>query len=317
MIGPACQGPERHFPSCGHVALHLIDGDRRLLLCIGGCSIVVVPGRTRLFKVGGIPGRDDVLAVLHGIFPLPIAGIGNRFGLSVVGLGKGGRWTHAEVVTQLPPAQGFWLRQASRSTFIVEKLKFSHHRLGIKHRLGDSIDLCHFSEKFSKKMIDDSHREHEKLSLHALGRRVRGLREGMGFTQEAFAKRCGISVSFASLLERGERSPSFETLVTIARALDIPLSGLFREGPALEMQDPSHVRLIDFARRAQLSRMQVDRLVAVGVAMFGLGTEGRNPFDDSARCLVEGCARPVLARGYCAPHYHRDRRKRLLDAAER
>ncbi|HYX92521.1 MAG TPA: helix-turn-helix transcriptional regulator, partial [Myxococcaceae bacterium] len=41
----------------------------------------------------------------------------------------------------------------------------------------------------------------------------RSLRERRGMTQEDFAQRGGISISFASLLERGERSPSYETLV--------------------------------------------------------------------------------------------------------
>ena len=150
----------------------------------------------------------------------------------------------------------------------------------------------------------------DELSLLALGRRVRGLREGLRLTQEEFARRCGISVSFASLLERGERSPSYETLLTIARALEVPVADLFREGASPEVQEPSHARLIDFARRAHLSRQQVERWIAVGHAMFGL--EPERPGDDrAARCAVEGCERPVLARGLCAPHYHRDRRARL------
>jgi hypothetical protein len=44
--------------------------------------------------------------------------------------------------------------------------------------------------------------------------------------------------------------------------------------------------------------------------MFGLEPE-RAGGDRAVRCAVEGCERPVLARGLCAPHYHRDRRARL------
>lgn len=149
-----------------------------------------------------------------------------------------------------------------------------------------------------------------ELSLSSLGRRVRSLREGRNLTQEEFARTCGISVSFASLLERGERSPSFETLLAIARALEVHVAELFREGGTLEAHEPSHARLIEFARRAQLSRQQVERWIAVGHAMFGLEPE-RSGGDRAARCAVEGCERPVLARGLCAPHYHRDRRARL------
>ncbi len=147
-------------------------------------------------------------------------------------------------------------------------------------------------------------------ALEQLGRRVRALREGRALTQEEFARKCGISVSFASLLERGGRSPSYETLLKIADALDVPVADLFREGAALEVQDPSHARLVDFARRAHLSRAQIERYIAVGAAMFGVELERRDP-DEVQRCAEEGCERPVLARGLCAPHYHRDRRARL------
>lgn len=147
-------------------------------------------------------------------------------------------------------------------------------------------------------------------SLQALGRRVRRLREGLRLTQEEFARRCDISVSFASLLERGERSPSYETLLTIARALEVPVPELFRDPVVPEATEPSLARLIDFARRAQLSRQQVDRWIAVGHAMFGL-TPDRIGSASPTRCAVDGCERPVLARGLCAPHYHRDRRARL------
>src|ERR671914_379353 len=67
------------------------------------------------------------------------------------------------------------------------------------------------------------------VHLQGLARRIRALRERLGLTQEDFATRCGISVSFASLLERGERSPSYETLVDVSEALEVPLSELFRD----------------------------------------------------------------------------------------
>lgn len=161
--------------------------------------------------------------------------------------------------------------------------------------------------------MSDSGRD-ERAPLLALGRRVKALRETLRLTQEEFANRCGISVSFASLLERGERSPSYETLLLIGGALEVPVAELFREGTALEPQDPSHARLLDFARKAHLSRQQVDRFVAVGHAMFGV--ERESTADRSPRCAVEGCDRPVLARGLCAPHYHRARRARLQDDGE-
>jgi DNA-binding XRE family transcriptional regulator len=154
-------------------------------------------------------------------------------------------------------------------------------------------------------------------SLQALARRIRGLRERKGMTQEDFAQKSGISVSFASLLERGERSPSYETLVQVASALQIPLAELFQDVNGHAYDDPYFGRLTDFARRSRLSRSQVDRLLAVASAMFDLPTSGPSANGSegakaTAVCSEQGCERPVLARGLCASHYHRARRARLL-----
>ncbi len=46
-------------------------------------------------------------------------------------------------------------------------------------------------------------------------------------TQEALAERADISVSFLSMIERGERAPHLQTLAHIASALDVELSELF------------------------------------------------------------------------------------------
>lgn len=151
-----------------------------------------------------------------------------------------------------------------------------------------------------------------KQSLLALAKRVRSLRESLGLKQEEFARRCRISVSFASLLERGERSPSYETLLQISKALEVPVQELFRDARVVDPADPSHTRLLDFARKGQLTRSQVDRFIAVGYAMFGLEGEPKAA-RKAISCSVEGCERPVLARGLCAPHYHRARRAKELE----
>lgn len=154
-------------------------------------------------------------------------------------------------------------------------------------------------------------------SLRVLARRIRTLRERRGLTQEEFARRSGISISFTSLLERGERSPSYDTLVQVAHALEVPMSELFRDFGGAAYDDPYFGRLLDFARRSRLTRAQVDRLIAVATAMFDVaGNGGRSAAPDgspraAATCSEEGCEKPVLARGLCAPHYHRARRARL------
>ncbi len=144
--------------------------------------------------------------------------------------------------------------------------------------------------------------------LQGLARRIRGLRERRGLTQEDFAARCGISVSFASLLERGERSPSYETLVQVAAALRLPLSELFRRE---EEDEAGADLLVDFVRARQLTREDVERLLTVAELMFSEREHRREQRPgESTRCGEAGCGKPVLARGLCVAHYHRARRAR-------
>jgi transcriptional regulator with XRE-family HTH domain len=143
--------------------------------------------------------------------------------------------------------------------------------------------------------------------LQRLARRIRFLRERRGLTQEDFAARCGISVSFASLLERGERSPSYETLLQVAAALGLPPSELLRQD---EEDGTGADRLVRFIRDNQLGREDVDRLLTVAELMFSEAAGRREDKAPPARCTEPGCGRPVLARGLCVAHYHRARRAR-------
>ena len=49
-----------------------------------------------------------------------------------------------------------------------------------------------------------------------LGERIQSLRRDRKLTQESLAQACGISQKYLSELERGEKAPSWETLVAIA-----------------------------------------------------------------------------------------------------
>jgi transcriptional regulator with XRE-family HTH domain len=156
-------------------------------------------------------------------------------------------------------------------------------------------------------------------SLAALAERIRLWRKRHGMTQADLAIRSGISVSFISMIERGERSPSYDTLVQLAQALDIPLSELFRAENEAPTDDGYYRRLVEFARGAHLSRKQVEQLVSVGRAMFDAADapvkarlEIKTPA--SRRCAIAGCGRPLLARGLCPSHYRRKlRQSRVRD----
>jgi transcriptional regulator with XRE-family HTH domain len=62
--------------------------------------------------------------------------------------------------------------------------------------------------------------------LKALGQRIRELRLAQGYSQEAFADRCGLHRTFMGTLERGESNVSFSNLAKVAETLGITLSEL-------------------------------------------------------------------------------------------
>jgi transcriptional regulator with XRE-family HTH domain len=59
------------------------------------------------------------------------------------------------------------------------------------------------------------------------GDRVAELRKAAGYSQEAFADRCGFARSYMSRVERGKGNPSLDAVETIAGALKVPVKELF------------------------------------------------------------------------------------------
>jgi transcriptional regulator with XRE-family HTH domain len=55
---------------------------------------------------------------------------------------------------------------------------------------------------------------------------VRRLRAKKNLSQKTLADKVGISVSYVSMLERGQRSPPLETIERMAKALGVPPSSL-------------------------------------------------------------------------------------------
>ncbi len=71
-------------------------------------------------------------------------------------------------------------------------------------------------------------KESAAASVHErIARRVRDLRTAHGLSLEALARRCGVSRSMISLIERGEASPTAAVLERLATGLGVPLASLF------------------------------------------------------------------------------------------
>jgi transcriptional regulator with XRE-family HTH domain len=64
--------------------------------------------------------------------------------------------------------------------------------------------------------------------LQSLGDRIRELREQRKWSQEEFADRCGLHRTAVGLLERAERMPRLDTLLTVSKGLGITVSELLQ-----------------------------------------------------------------------------------------
>jgi len=110
----------------------------------------------------------------------------------------------------------------------------------------------------------------QSIVIKEVGRKIRQLRlarAGPKITQEELSERARISVSFLSMIERGERAPHLETLSKIAGALDVPLATLF-DDLGEEGLDPLYRPLIEACRKYNLGKRDLDRLVSVVRTMF-------------------------------------------------
>jgi transcriptional regulator with XRE-family HTH domain len=65
------------------------------------------------------------------------------------------------------------------------------------------------------------------LSLIAIGKKIRALREDSGFTQESFADHAGLDRAYYGAIERGERNLAALNLIKIASALEVQVGELF------------------------------------------------------------------------------------------
>ena len=59
------------------------------------------------------------------------------------------------------------------------------------------------------------------------GRRLKVLRKANKLNQAELAEKVGIETKYLSNIETGRRSPSFEKVVALAKALEVSMSALF------------------------------------------------------------------------------------------
>jgi DNA-binding XRE family transcriptional regulator len=71
-------------------------------------------------------------------------------------------------------------------------------------------------------------RKIDEAVQHALGERVRRLREKRGWSQEEFAARSGLHRTWVGSIERAERGTTLLTLLMIAKCFDMTVAELLR-----------------------------------------------------------------------------------------
>lgn len=93
----------------------------------------------------------------------------------------------------------------------------------------------------NSKAVADAVVASDKPSLEqAIGREVRAFRDQLGMTMMELAKAAGLSPSMLSKIENGLSSPSLFTINALSRALNIPVTALFRRYE--EQRDATYVR---------------------------------------------------------------------------
>lgn len=99
-----------------------------------------------------------------------------------------------------------------------------------------------------------------------LGQRIRTERKKLSLTQEQLAERTGVSDAYIGQIERGERSPTLETLVKLANRLGVTIDYLL-----LDSLIPGDDNFIDQIRQLFVNRSAQEKQMALDVikVMFG------------------------------------------------
>lgn len=68
----------------------------------------------------------------------------------------------------------------------------------------------------------------ESQALNNLGQIIREKREALGLTQIEVAEKAGVDRNYIGMVERGERNPSYLSLIKIANGLNITVDQLIK-----------------------------------------------------------------------------------------
>ena len=92
-----------------------------------------------------------------------------------------------------------------------------------------------------RKKVDSSK---SKYDAKAFGARLRECRLEKGFSIQKLANEVGVLRNYISQLERGDRTPSFDVLLSLIRVLEIDANALLRDYFCIQTQTDARAQLI-------------------------------------------------------------------------
>ncbi|MCY8401484.1 helix-turn-helix domain-containing protein [Bacillus licheniformis] len=106
----------------------------------------------------------------------------------------------------------------------------------------------------------------------SVGQRLKYWRKQKGYTQAQLAEKANMSRSYVADVERDRYNPSVETLSSIAKALNIPVSNLLEDNQRLVSESPEEYRTSkkdekDIAKR--MEQIKKDLKNAEGLSFSG------------------------------------------------
>jgi transcriptional regulator with XRE-family HTH domain len=134
-----------------------------------------------------------------------------------------------------------------------------------------------------------------------IGARIREHRKALGLGLRDLAEQTGLTASFLSLVERNRASPSLDSLIKIADALDVPIFYFTRTNDQNPVVRRTERTLIKFPQEGLTSELLVPNLrgrleVAISHGKPGTGNIARVPPHDAEECIyvLEGSVRVRL-----------------------
>jgi transcriptional regulator with XRE-family HTH domain len=139
---------------------------------------------------------------------------------------------------------------------------------------------------------------------NVIGARIRDRRTELGLGLRELADQTGLTASFLSLVERNRTSPSLDSLIRIAEALDVPFFHFTRTNGQNPVVRRKARTLIKFPHENLTSELLVPNLrgrleVFISRGKPGAGNIARVPPHEAEECIyvIDGSVRVMLHDG--------------------